>query len=375
MSEASACDRCGVPLMVSSGHSWDPNGVISLADSPHNRMVFFESDIIDQLFRGIEELIGMPIEHMIIEGRSRETKRYIERVFPPEAKKVLEGKGGGIEGAGLGLTPEERDRFMATMRGYNEAVIAIARNLGYGDERLGEGWERGDDYPWRSYIIRGPYSLLFIAADHVGSVEAFEGADMRVSYEQVGEDTYVSNVYPGEHPVELKERLKRRRYEFKPGDITYECCPQCGVPLDVAAFRFETGSGMIWNPYTERRMAFFGPFSIDPIFDDLEAELGEVIPEAVIEAQRRYLKHAWGDEIWRRGATDFQHMIALRGLGNLTLFEGDRQHLTLRIENACLHLPMVGTIQALVELAYNKDSSRVAWELHEDGDLNVTISL
>jgi len=67
-------------------------------------------------------------------------------------------------------------------------------------------------------------------------------------------------------------------------------------------------------------------------------------------------------------------MIALRGLGNLTLFEGDRNHLSLKIENSCLHLPMVGTIQALVELVYGKDSSTVRWDLCEDDDLNVTVS-
>ena len=264
---------------------------------------------------------------------------------------------------------------MATMRVYNLAVIDIARTFGYGDQRLGEGWDRGDDSPWRTYMVSKPYSLLFVAADHVGSVEAFEGMEMQVSYEQVGADTYVSQVHPSEHPVELRERLKRRRYEFKPGDINYRRCPECGVPLAVAACRWDLDSGMIWNPDTGRRMAFFGPFSIDPIFDDLEAELGEAVPDTVIEAQRRYIKGTWNTELWRRTDTDFRHMIALRGLGNLVHFEGDREHLELGIENACLHLPMTGTIQALVELAYGRDSSTVEWELNEDGDLNVTVGL
>ena len=46
------CDKCGVPIMVSRELNWEANGVISLASSPRNRMVFYESENIDQLFRG-----------------------------------------------------------------------------------------------------------------------------------------------------------------------------------------------------------------------------------------------------------------------------------------------------------------------------------
>jgi hypothetical protein len=66
-------------------------------------------------------------------------------------------------------------------------------------------------------------------------------------------------------------------------------------------------------------------------------------------------------------------MIAVRGLGNLVHFEGDREHLDMVIENACLHLPVVGAVQALVELAYRVDGSRVEWSLAEDGDLSLTV--
>ncbi len=76
------CGKCGVPLLVSSEFDWQDNGVISLKRSPHNRVALFESRIIDNLFKGIEELIGMSVEHIVIESRRREVKRYIERSFP-----------------------------------------------------------------------------------------------------------------------------------------------------------------------------------------------------------------------------------------------------------------------------------------------------
>jgi hypothetical protein len=171
----------------------------------------------------------------------------------------------------------------------------------------------------------------------------------------------------------LKERLKRRRYGFKPGDIGLEHCGECGLSLDVSRFAWDLEKGTIDDPHTGRWMAIFGPGAAEAVFDDLEAELGEAIPDAIIEAQRRYTKSAWSEDEWRREALDFRRMIAVRGLGNLTHFEGDRDHLSVTIQNSCMHLGMVGTIRALVEMAYSLDTSILEWDLADDGDLTVTV--
>jgi hypothetical protein len=361
--------------MVSTGLNWENNGVISLAASPRNRMVFFESETMDRIFGGIEELIGMPIEHIVIESRCRETKRYIERAFPPEVRKLIDSKESSLEERIERMTPEEKETLYATMRVITQSINDIARNYGYGDQRLGELWERGADYPWRIQEIHNPYSALFFAADNLGSVEAFEGIDMQVKYERTGDNTYRTEVYPGDHSLELKGRLKRRRYDFKPGDITYDRCTECGIPLTVAGREWDLDRGTITDQETGRRMAIFGPFSVDSICDDLEAELGDAIPATVIEATRRYIRTAWSLDRWNRDGLTFQQMIAVRGLGNLVSFEGDRDRLDMTIENSCLHLPMVGAVQALVEMAYRVDSSTVTWDLSEDGDLNLTVTV
>ncbi len=369
------CGTCGVPLIVSNGLNWESNGVISLKNSPKNRVVFFESEPIEQLFKGVEELVGVPLEHLIIESRSRETRRYIQRAFPADVSKVLEGRGGRTEGQGLDLPPDEREKLLATMKTVSQAIIDISYAYGYGDQRMGGGWERGDDFPWRIQEIRHPYSLLFIAADNLGSVEAFESADMRVSYKETAPDEYEIKVYPGAHPVELADRLKRKRLDFKPGHIEYERCGECGVPLVVSYRRWDTARGTITDPETGRRFAIFGPLAMDAVFQDLEAELGEAIPAVVIEAQRRYIKNAWNIESWNKDGASFQQMVALRGLGNITRFDGQRTHLTLVVENASLHLLTIGTAQALVELVYKADSSTCDWELTEDGVLTLTITV
>jgi len=369
------CDKCGVPLMVSGELSWDDNGVISSKSSPRNRWVFYESENIDPLFKGIEELIGMPIEHIVIESRRRETKKYIERVFPSEVRRQLGLGGEAGEEGGLPPTEEERETGIAISKNLTLSVIDVARVYGYGDQWLSDIWESGDEHPWRSAFMRNPYSLLLSTADILGSVEAFEQIDMRVKYEKTADDTYMLTAYPGEHPLELKGRLSRIRYDFKPGDVHYERCSICGAPEVVGCYIWDLEKGTITDPDTGRRMAIFGPHSIDSIFNDLELELGEAIPEMVIEAQRRYIQSAWSADEWRRRAPDFQRLLALRGLGNLAHFEGDREGLTVTLQNSCLHLPMVGIVQALVEMAYRADSSTYEWDFAEDGDLTVTVNI
>jgi hypothetical protein len=364
-----------VPLMLSGEHKWESNGVISLTRSPRNRMVFFESELIDRLFRGIEGMIRAPIEHIAIESRRRETRRFIERGLSPETFQVMEGKGGLKEGPDLHISPEEKEVFLKKMWGVVRHNLDIGFVYGYGEQLMGDLWDTDASFPWRTRICKNPYSLIFMVADVLGSVEAFESADMRVLYDKISEDTYRVEVYPGDHPVELTERLKRKRYDFKPGDIQYDTCSECGVPLAVASMNWDMDKGTITDPQTGRRSAIFGPLAVDSIFEDLEIEIGEIIPETIVEAQRRQIKHIWGADSWNREGSTFQEMIARRGLGNLTTFDGDGKHLDMVIENSCLHLPMVGTVQGLVELAYKVQSSACEWELSDDGDLSITINV
>ena len=116
-----------------------------------------------------------------------------------------------------------------------------------------------------------------------------------------------------------------------------------------------------------------GPAALDAIFEELEKELGENIPEVVIEAQRRFLKAGFSSSQEVRGVEDFRHELALRGVGNLKEFEADKNGLRVRIENPCLYLMLVGLIQGLFELAFGREGD-VGWKLADDGDLTVEVT-
>ena len=368
------CGKCGVPLLVSSEFEWQDNGVISLKRSPHNRVVLFESKIIDNLFKGIEELIGMSVEHIVIESRRREVKRYIEKHFPAWMIKPLVTLN---ERLGEAFMVKHAIRAIRNPLGksINRKVLDVGRVYGYGDMELGPLWKDGDLHPWRVNAIRNPHSVLFFAAEALASVEAFEGRDHWVRYENIGEDAYEYTAYPAEHPVELKDWLKRRRYEFKPGDITFERCPECGIPLEVARFEWDMDEGIVHDSESGRRMALIGPFSMDSVLHDLEAELGPSIPEVVVEAQRKYVKSRIEGGYWRYGGTTFNRLAAIRGVGNITRFAADENQLHVEIQNTCMPLLLLGLAQAIYETALDVDSSTYEWKLDEDGDFEFTITL
>jgi hypothetical protein len=375
MAAMELCTECGVPLMVSQGMKWDSNGVIPLSLNPRRRSVLYESDVVDNLFKGIGDIIGMPVDHIVIESRRRDVRRFIEHTFPSQIEESLEYQRDLESEADPAQKQAKRKRLFEMRKRYQLQVDEIGRVYGYGNIHISDRWEKGEDFAWRTLVISNPHSMLFYPAEMLGSVEGFEQTDMRVEYELIGENNYAVSVYPGSHPLELKERLRRKRYDFKPGDIEFERCSTCGVPLEVSRCKWDIEAGTIIDGLTGRRMAIFGPEAMEAVLDDLEAELGEVIPEVAIESQRRYIKSAWSEEEWRRDASAFRHLIALRGVGNLTHFEGDKQGLSLTIENSCLHLLMVGAIQALVEMAYSVEDSTYEWDLSDDGDLAVTITV
>jgi hypothetical protein len=368
------CASCNVPRLISEVFTWEDSGIISISYSPGARMVFYESVNIDNIFHGVEELVGVPIEHIVMERKRRDTRRFMERVFAEETKILSSILGESLVDKVSAVEQGRRREILDLGDAVNSRATSIGMIYGYGDIRFSDLWDLWDTFPWRTQIIRNPYSVIFFSADMLATVEAFEQRDMGVKYEKVGDEIYLLAVHPGEHPIELKERLKRKSYGIKAGDIKHESCPACGIPIDVARCMWNLEEGTIIDPITRRRMAFFDPAAMDTVFDDLEAELGESVPAAIIEAQRRYGKMSMSAENWKRSGYDFKNWAALRGLGNITGFKADQKSLTLTLENPSMHLALVGMAQALYELAWGADRSTPEWHRTDDGDLIINVT-
>ncbi len=370
--EVERCGRCGAPSLLGSELRWESGGVISLTQSPHNRMVIFESNIIDNVFRGIEAILGRSIEPMVVESRRRETRRFIERSFPFEVRNTLLLGDAGPAAQDSPLSRAMAD-FMSRIRDdLVERVTNVARVFGYGEVTLDR--EAEGAHSWRNLIMRYPYSVPLWKADILGTVEAFEGTDMWVEGEKLGEDVYRIRVFPAEHPVELSGKLqRRRRYEFAAGDVEHEVCPACGVPVPISHYRWDLERGVVTAADTGRRVAVFGPLALEAVFDDLASEHGPDLSKAVVEAHRRYIHEVVDRELALKITDVLKMHMARRGLGYLVSLKADRKKLEMEVHNACLELFMVGMTQAFYEITTGNEDTTPEWELDDRGRLTIRV--
>jgi hypothetical protein len=119
-------------------------------------------------------------------------------------------------------------------------------------------------------------------------------------------------------------------------------------------------------------MALQGPNELEPVFQELEAELGDTIPAVVVESQRRLTRSGLYPEEMLGDIDKSRAQLALRGLGSLKDLEVDRQGLRMRLNNTTLHLIIVGMMQGLFEPAYDTDTE-VDFEFTEESDLELEI--
>jgi ribosomal protein L37E len=349
---ARLCRECGVPRRITKEHTWLDNGLIVERKNPDQRMLFIESENIVNLFRNIEEIIGIDLERIIIESQRRSTYDYVVKLVSPVVRKIA---------------------LMVGLKLLAKNLISLTRLMGFGDASLVsvKYTKRSDDHV--AVTVRNPWFLEAFCGLISGGMEAVTGLKSHADYEEVAPDTYLITTHISEHPKELEARLQLREYGRKDGSLKLERCSSCGGPKDLASYKWNTADGTIESKSSKRRMVLIGPREFEPLFDELENELGDHIPKVVIEAQRRFVTEGFysSDDIKRE--TDLPRHFAMRGLGNLRKIELGKERLSAHLENACLHLIIVGLFQGFFELIFGRKGV-VEWELKPDGDLFVEVS-
>jgi len=328
------------------------NGIIVEKKNPEQRMLFFESENIAGLFHNIEEIIGLDIERIIMESQRRSTYDYIVNLVPPLVRKIV---------LHIGLKQLTRN------------LLDLGRLMGQGDGNLASLRVKGDVGDHVAVTIRNPWFLPSNCGVISGGMEALTGLDSTASYEETAPGTYLITTRISSHPKELEGRLQKRSYPRKEGDLELAACRECGGPRDLGSFAWNIPEGIIANRSSGRRMVLMGPGEFEPIFDELQQELGEHIPRVVIEAQRRFVAEGFYSREDVRHEKDLTRHFALRGLGNLREINLARNRLSARLENPCLHLMMVGLFLGFYELIFGH-AGEAAWEIGSGGDLIVEVT-
>lgn len=355
MNPLDRCLECGLPEIITSEHSWLNNGDIVQSRNQQSRMVFIETENLDPLFKGIEEIIGSPIEHLVITAGRRAYRGYLKSFVPEAVREKI------------------RNREM-DYEPIDAAFRDIGRINGAGSyKRVGLRYEQ-DENDYDTVSITEPHSVPLAVSAHVGAVELLTGVEQGYSYERMFPDLYNITAYPESHSKELKERLWFRPHTHVDGDVELERCPSCGCPKTMSSYQWYPDRGIIVNKFTRRRMAIQGDVLLDPVFHELEEELGDEVPRAVVEAQRRFTKSGFYtiEDITDEG--DFRTQLAVRGLGNLKELSMRRKGMRLRMENVALPLIIVGLAQGFFEIGFGTPATHVEWQISEGGILEVEVT-
>jgi hypothetical protein len=354
MSALEMCPECGVPRLITTEHIWLNNGDIVQSRNHSSRMIFIETENLDPLFQGIEQIIGTPIEHLVITAGRRAYRGYLRSYVPKEIREKI---------ARNELDYEPIDA----------AFRDIGRLNGVGSYALVERRYERDEDDYDIVSISEPYSVPLTVSAHVGAIELLTGVDQSYTCEEKSPGLYFIRTFPSPHPEEMRERLWFKPHEHTDGDIELEACGECGGPRALSAYRWLPDRGIVVNTLTRRRMAIQGDVLLDPIFQELESELGDIVPRAVVEAQRRFTKSGFYtiDDITDEG--DFRVQLALRGLGNLKELSMKRTGMHLRLENAALPLIVIGLAQGFFEMGFGIDATSVDWEILAGGTLEALV--
>jgi hypothetical protein len=328
MSGVKVCKTCGVPKHVGKGHVWNSDGTMVQRQDRDHRMILFDSDGVNALFANIEQLIGMPIENIVVESKARATQAYISHLI-----RGTKGKLAKVVGL---------ERII-------RRIVEQGRLLGYGDIHVREfDWDRA----YMICDITSPYSLPLFCGDLKGALQAIRKLEGRIAYEKTGPDAYSIRDSEAEGSTGLEDRK---------------------APLEVSGFVWDFSKGTIKQKETGIRYAIFGSTGMQVVLDELERELGDTVPAAIVEAQRMHAASTMSPRMLKVGMEEIRNWLAVQGLGNLAVLEEDGGAYSVRIENPALPLLLVGTMAALFEFLSDR-KAHIDWEIAPDGDLSVKVS-
>lgn len=340
------CKSCGVPQGAAKNHRWLSNGTIVFAREPSHRMVFLESDNLDGLFSNLEKMVELPIEPLVIEGKSKATRDFLQFLVKRHTGWIV---------------------YLMSYLPMRKLITNMSRVMGYGNVDLRDVSPRFKRAERMTMRVSHIYSLPLFCGDFKGAADLVEKRTFSVDYVMEKDGYYLVTAFRTSDELAPQEESPVK-YTSKPGDIEWERCPACGAPLAVSEFDWDLENGIITDPLSGRRMAIYGPAGVERVFYDLEKELGRPVDELVIEAQRRHAHTFLGKRESLQGYSSLRKMLAVRGMGNLVNMEKGREGLELRIENPCLTPILVGTLCAAYEIATD---GRIVptWEKTPDGDL------
>jgi len=223
-----------------------------------------EREHMAEIFLGIEDKLGFPIDKIITEAKRKDAWVYVRDVLPPFLGRLL--------------------RFPPLRRFAYYAMIKQASLIGLGKVKLLEH-RKGERLVGRIYPVY--YHALF-SGDAWGAFENFEGLTAELSYGFFGKELFINIQASQDAPLE--ERLQLQEVPTIPARAGYKRCRVCGLPSELSNFRWEPETGRIFDDRTGEWLFIQGIRALNAVLRELEYELGEEIPHLVSELTWKYFR-------------------------------------------------------------------------------------
>jgi hypothetical protein len=356
------CRQCGFPIRFGRFFDWRSDGTIIGTDrlQMQSQITFLENGEMEGLFEELSIVLGMPIDHILIEAEKNVgTEFYAD-------------------------TPLRFLKYAPKNRYFRPAIAAKmgVRAVRADVAGLGSGIISADFYRGGTSMVmrfRNPVFTARSVGNTLGIYESIEGI-RGTEYEYGMEDGEL--LVWMRHPSSPQEPLSETRLfleEVRPGEgpLSYERCAACNTPLAASrAFDFNVKEGIITNRNTGKRELVGAVQSVSAMLRELEAELSEdvLVPlfgcqKEIARAQIEAEMDTGGDDFWERCLVGF----ALRGLGYPDSFEQEGGSITVSIRNA--YNPTL--YAARVAAAYECSTGLIAdieWTSRDRYDASFTIS-
>lgn len=334
------CGTCGVPKRIAFMHRWRDDGILE-SRMGGARGILVEREVFGGALQNIEQTLGMPIDHIIIEAKRRDAKLYVDDVVS------------GIPGAIARLRPFRRLGYVIMIRQAAMIGLAKAELLSY---------KPGVKFIGRTCPVYHP--VLFVG-DVCGAFESLEKKRARPLYGQIGEAWY-SELYVDESlPVE--DRLELEKTPEVSARAGYDRCEGCGVPLGTGNFRWDVSQGKIIDKTTGEWIIYINVEGLNTILRELERELGEDIPRMIYSFSFDAYRRLAGEHL--SSYLEDLSFMKVRGFGIPDPEKPSREQLTdgVTVRNS-FNAPIVAGMVAAV---CGGDKGEYAWETPEPGVLLV----
>lgn len=347
------CQRCGVPRILTSEHSWSPNGTIYVSGKIRHRMVFIDSDALNHILDSISARIGIPLDPIVQEAKRKSGKDFMDA--------VLSGAKGMVA------------RNLISTRVYEQLSKQVSL-LGLGNAEV-------KSYRRHSYlegIITDAYNAPAITGDICGAFESVEGCTAEAHYEATDGTVHC---YIVKSKVERPEFAGRFAYVEPPsvdGRNIYELCPVCKAPLALGAqYSFDMDKGVIVDTKTGHRVVLIGVMALVNLFGELTNELGEEIPSMIMEIEKDRIKEIIASkgsarDVGRSGYLRYMKTLNLKGMGSGRSVSIEGDSVEIRVDNPYYEPLIAGFLAGFYE-ATSEGDARVAWTEGSEGYTDITI--